>query len=223
MEKTDIKMLINDLRAKRDALSLAHSELKSESDKWNKIIICLSLMTGGFESMKIQMGWNTSEVKLVPIIMSSIIAGCSSIIKFKAFPERMEVLIQSISLLTSVLNKCRNHEEIDNDIMLEYNTALEKLETSLYPNVRGKFLRQSHKNLLNILNYEKKFFDSINKANKGEKVNIETDSSDNNSNISNDNIDKYNIDDDMENPVVISNGVNGVELKIKSIEEKHIV
>ena len=213
MEKSDIRMMINDLRAKRDALSLAHSELKSESDKWNKIIICLSLLTGGFESMKIQMGWQTDEVKLVPILMSSVIAGCSSIIKFKGFPERMEVLIQSISLLTAVLNKCRNHTEIDNDILLEYNTALEKLETSLYPNVRGKFLKQSHKNLLNILNYEKKFFDSIEKANKGEKVVVDTDSD----TISSDNIEKFNLEQDVETGVE-----NGVELKIKNIEEKSI-
>ena len=211
MEKSDIRMMINDLRAKRVALSLAHSELKSESDKWNKIIICLSLLTGGFESMKIQMGWQTNEAKLVPILMSSVIAGCSSIIKFKSFPERMEVLIQSISLLTAVLNKCRNHTEIDTDILLEYNTALEKLETSLYPNVRGRFLKQSHKNLLNILNYEKKFFDSINRANRGEKIVVDTDSD----TISSDNIDKFNLENDVVNDVE-----NGVELKIKTIEEK---
>jgi len=211
MEKSDIRMMINDLRAKRDALSLAHSELKSESDKWNKIIICLSLATGGFESIKIQMGWQTDEAKLVPILMSSVIAACSSIIKFKSFPERMEVLIQSISLLTAVLNKCRNHTEIDTDILLEYNTALEKLETSLYPNVRGRFLKQSHKNLLNILNYEKKFFDSINRANRGEKIVVDTDSD----TISSDNIDKFNLEND-----VVNDMENGVELKIKTIEEK---
>jgi len=211
MEKSDIKMMTNDLRAKRDALSMAHSELKKESDKWNKIIICLSLLTGGFESAKIQMNWESSEVKLVPVLMSSIIAGCSSIIKFKGFSERQEVLIQSISLLTNVLNKCRNHAEVDDDILLEYNNALEKLETSLYPNVRGRFLKQSHKNLLNILNYEKKFFDSIEKANKGEKVVVDTDSD----TISSDNIEKFNLENDVENPVE-----NGVELKIKTIEEK---
>jgi hypothetical protein len=211
MEKSDIKMMTNDLRAKRDALSMAHSELKKESDKWNKIIICLSLLTGGFESAKIQMNWESSEVKLVPVLMSSIIAGCSSIIKFKGFSERQEVLIQSISLLTNVLNKCRNHAEVDDDILLEYNNALEKLETSLYPNVRGRFLKQSHKNLLNILNYEKKFFDSIEKANKGEKVVVDTDSD----TISSDNIEKFNLENDVENPVE-----NDVELKIKTIEEK---
>jgi hypothetical protein len=77
--------------------------------------------------------------------------------------------------------------------------------------VRGRFLKQSHKNLLNILNYEKKFFDSIEKANKGEKVVVDTDSD----TISSDNIEKFNLENDVENPVE-----NGVELKIKTIEEK---
>jgi len=219
MDKDNIKMLINDLRAKRDALSLAHSDLKKSADTWNKIIICLSLVTGGFESMKIQMGWTSNEVKLFPILMSSVIAGCSSIIKFKGFNEKMEVLIQSISLLTNVLNKCRNHNEIDDDILIEYNNALEKLETSLYPDQRGRFLRQSHKNLLSILKYEKTFYDNIAKANAGEKIIIDTDSdktiSKDDININNGNIDKFHSDDsgDIE---------NGVELKIKKIEQSNI-
>jgi len=214
MQKTDIKMLINDLRAKRDALSLAHSDLKKSSDKWNKIIISLSLLTGGFESMKIQMGWSSDEVKLVPILMSSIIAGCSSLIKFKDFPSRMEVLIQSISLLTSVLNKCRNHTKIDDDILIEYNNALEKLETSLYPDQRGKFLKQSHKNLLSILKYETKFYSDIDKANNGEKIILDSDSD----TLSIDNINTLHIDKLSEDADI----ENGVEMKIKTIEEKVI-
>jgi hypothetical protein len=194
MEKTNIKMLINDLRAKRDALSLAHSDLKKSSDSWNKIIICLSLLTGGFESTKIQMGWDSDAVKIFPVIMSSIIAGCSSIIKFKGFNEKLETLIQSISLLTNVLNKCRNHKEIDDDILIEYNNALEKLETSLYPDQRGRFLRQSHKNLLAILKYEQKFYNSITSANNGENILIDTDSD----TLSSDNIEKLHTELDIE-------------------------
>ena len=163
------------------------------------------------------MGWTSNEVKLFPILMSSIIAGCSSIIKFKGFNEKMEVLIQSISLLTNVLNKCRNHSEIDDDILIEYNNALEKLETSLYPDQRGRFLRQSHKNLLSILKYEKMFYENIFKANAGEKIIIDTDSDKTISkdDINNGNIDKFHSDDsaDIE---------NGVELKIKKIEQSNI-
>ena len=125
----------------------------------------------------------------------------------------MEVLIQSISLLTSVLNKCRNHTKIDDDILFEYNNALEKLETSLYPDQRGKFLKQSHKNLLSILKYETKFYSDIDKANSGEKIILDSDSD----TISIDNINTLHIDKMNSEDADIE---NGVEMKIKSIEEK---
>ena len=127
----------------------------------------------------------------------------------------MEVLIQSISLLTSVLNKCRNHNEIDDDILMEYNTALEKLETSLYPDQRGRFLRQSHKNLLSILKYETIFYDNIAKANAGEKITIDTDSdkTESKDDINEVNIEKFHSEE-------LNDIENGVELKIKNIENK---
>ena len=58
MDKTTLPMIINDLRSRRDALSLAHEQLKIDSDSWNKAIIVLSLGTGMFESMKIKLGWD---------------------------------------------------------------------------------------------------------------------------------------------------------------------
>ena len=54
MEKNTISEISNDLKAKRDALMLCHSELKAESDQYAKAIILLSLLTGGFESCKIK-------------------------------------------------------------------------------------------------------------------------------------------------------------------------
>jgi hypothetical protein len=165
MEKSTIREIVSDLKAKRDALSLAHEQLKKDNDDWNKCIIVLSLMTGMIESAKIRMGWESDGMALLPIIMSSIIASISALIKFKKFPEQMEVLIQSTSLLTNTLNKCRNHTEIDNDILVEYHTALEKLETAIYPDIRRKYLQMSHRNLINIMKIEKKFFTQIDIAN----------------------------------------------------------
>jgi len=49
MEKTTIQMVRQDLKSKRDALLLAHEQLKEDSDDWNKCIIVLSLLTGLFE------------------------------------------------------------------------------------------------------------------------------------------------------------------------------
>ena len=64
MDKHSIQMIINDLRSRRDALSLAHENLKLGSDNWNKSVIVTSLMTGMFESIKLRMGWNSNVVDL---------------------------------------------------------------------------------------------------------------------------------------------------------------
>ena len=85
MEKTTIGEISNDLKAKRDALMLCHSELKAESDQYAKAIILLSLVTGGFESCKIKLGWTSNVVSLVPIVMSSVIASVSALMKFRGF------------------------------------------------------------------------------------------------------------------------------------------
>lgn len=170
MEKDTIREVVNDIKAKRDALSLAHEQLKKDNDDWNKGIIVLSLMTGMFESIKIQMGWSNNIVALVPIALSSVIASISALIKFKKFPEQMEIIIQSTSLLTNTLNKCRNQEMLDHEILVEYHDALEKLETSVYPDIRKKYLKMSHKNLISIMEIEQTYFANIEKVNKGEKV-----------------------------------------------------
>jgi len=170
MEKTTIQEVVNDLKAKRDALSLAHEQLKKDNDDWNKCIIVLSLMTGMIESAKIRMGWDGAGVALIPVMMSSIIASVSALIKFKKFPEQMEILIQSTSLLTNTLNKCRNQTELDEEMIKEYNDALEKLEMSVYPDIRKKYLKMSHKNLLEIMKQEQKYFDNIILVNQGIKI-----------------------------------------------------
>tara|TARA_R110000823_G_scaffold115018_1_gene237542 strand:- start:46 stop:657 length:612 start_codon:yes stop_codon:yes gene_type:complete len=175
MEKNSLGLIINDLRSKRDALSLCHEELKSNNDDWNKGIILLSLTGGLMESAKMKLELTGAGWGLLPIVISSIIASMSSLIKFRKYPERMEVLIQGISLLTNTLNKCRNHDEVDGDILLDYNMALEKLETSVYPSVRKKYLKQSHKNLIEIMKQEKKYYDAIDNVNSGKDIQTESD------------------------------------------------
>ncbi len=172
MEKQTLNDVINDLRGRRDCLALAHSNLKKESDKYNKVIITLSLVTGSFESTKLQMGWNNSYVALIPIFMSSIIGIISALTKFRDFGNKMEILIQAQSNLTSCLTKARNSTELSPQLLHEYNTSLEQLEVSLYPDVRKKYLKQSHKNLLCILKHEQEYFSNIKKVNAGEKLDI---------------------------------------------------
>ena len=166
MEKRELNQIIQDLKAKRDALSLAHEELKRENDSWNKCVIIVSLTTGMFESMKLQMGWNNNVVLLVPIGLSSIIAMISALIKFKNFPNQMEIILQSQSLITHTLNVARNEETITPSLLTQYHESLEKLETSIYPDMRKKYMKASHTNLISIYKQEKKFYNEIDNINK---------------------------------------------------------
>jgi hypothetical protein len=170
MEKNNLQMIINDLRSRRDALSLAHENLKIESDNWNKTVIVISLMTGMLESIKLRMNWTSNMADLIPIALSSIIACVSALIKFKNFPSQMEILLQSQSLLTHTLTNARNEEEVTPNLLKEYHESLEKLEVSLYPDIRKKFLVQSHKNLISIMKQESKYFANIKSINEGNYV-----------------------------------------------------
>jgi len=166
MEKRELTQIIQDLKAKRDALSLAHEELKRENDSWNKCVIIVSLTTGMFESMKLQMRWNNNIVLLVPIALSSIIAMISALIKFKNFPNQMEIILQSQSLITHTLNVARNEETISPSLLTQYHESLEKLETSIYPDMIKKYIKASHVNLISIYKQEKKFYNEIDNINK---------------------------------------------------------
>jgi hypothetical protein len=170
MEKHTLPMIIQDLKAKRDALSLAHEQLKKDNDTWNKCIIVLSLTTGMFESAKLQMGWSNSIVALVPIALSSIIASISALIRFKKFPEQLETLLQAQLLLTHTLNNARNQSDISPILIKDYNDALEKLETSIYPDIRKNYLKISHNNLISIMKQEQKFFETLHKVELGDYV-----------------------------------------------------
>ena len=178
MKKENLADIINDLRARRDCLSLAHESVKSRSDSYNKLIIVLSLITGAIESIKIQLKLDTAAFALLPIFMSSIIGMISALAKFEDFGNRMEVLVQAISLLTNVLLKCRNKDELDDELLNEYHTALQSNETSLYPDIRKKYLKNAHKNLLCIMKQEQKYYENINRVNNGEKIIISDSKSD---------------------------------------------
>ena len=65
MEKNSLGLIINDLRSKRDALSLCHEELKSNNDDWNKGIIILSLTGGLMESAKMKLNLTGAGCRLL--------------------------------------------------------------------------------------------------------------------------------------------------------------
>tara|TARA_R110000823_G_scaffold138698_1_gene268348 strand:- start:266 stop:892 length:627 start_codon:yes stop_codon:yes gene_type:complete len=176
MKKESLEDIINDLRSRRDCLSLAHESIKKKSDQYNKIIIILSLITGCVETTKIKMGWNGNAVALIPVFMSSLIGMISAIMKFEDFPTKMETLVQAISLLTNTLLKARNHGELDDELLQEYHSSLQANESSLYPDIRKTYLKEAHKNLLCIMKAEQVYYNNIQKVNNGEKMTLKCDS-----------------------------------------------
>jgi hypothetical protein len=152
MEKNTLNNIINDLRSRRDALSLCLEHLKHDSDQWNKL----------------QFGLQNAVVSMVPIILSYIIACISALIKFKNYPAQMEVILQSQSLLTNTLTTARNEIEITPQLLKLYNDSLEKLEVSIYPDTRKKFLKESHNSLISIMKQERKYFNMIEMINNKE-------------------------------------------------------
>tara|TARA_R110001592_G_scaffold262573_1_gene527832 strand:+ start:283 stop:909 length:627 start_codon:yes stop_codon:yes gene_type:complete len=176
MKKESLEDIINDLRSRRDCLSLAHESIKKKSDQYNKIIIILSLITGCVETTKIKMNWNGNVVALIPVFMSSLIGMISAIMKFEDFPTKMETLVQAISLLTNTLLKARNHGELDDELLQEYHSSLQANESSLYPDIRKTYLKEAHKNLLCIMKAEQVYYNNIQKVNNGEKMTLKCDS-----------------------------------------------
>ena len=100
----------------------------------------------------------------------------SPLIKFRNFPSQMEIMLQSPSLLTHTLTNARNEKSITPVLLKEYNDALEKLETALYPDIRKQYMVQSHKNLISIMKQEVKYVGLIELINSGYEVNTSSDS-----------------------------------------------
>ena len=117
------------------------------------------------ESIKMRLQLTGAGWQLLPIILSSITAMMASLIKFRNFNQRMETYLQSASLLTNTLLKARNHDSVDEDMRMEYNGSLEKIETALYPSERTAFLKQSQRNLIEIMSQEIKYYKKIDKVN----------------------------------------------------------
>ena len=175
MKKEKTEDLIMALKSKSDALGYAHEKLKQDSDSYNKIIIVVSLMTGALESIKMKLHLTAAGWSLAPILLASLIAGISAMMKFRNYPTRMESITQARSTLNACLNKARNHiddETMNPELMNEYNASLLACETCIYPSERKAFMLQSHKNLLMILKSEQKYVDAIADANSGLSIQL---------------------------------------------------
>ena len=165
MEKTTLKQLKDDLKCRRDALALSHEDLKKESDSWGIRIMVLSLASGSLETAKLQMGWDSDIVMLIPIIISSIIGALSAFVRFRDYNNKMEVLVKAQGELTHTLTKLRDAYELTPLLRSLYNKSLESLDTSLYPDVKASYLKKSNKNLIGVAQEEARYMDKIFKLN----------------------------------------------------------
>jgi hypothetical protein len=87
----------------------------------------------------------------------------------------MEIILQSQSLLPHTLTNARNESSITPVLLKEYNCALEKLETALYPDIRKKFSSVSQ-NSISIMKQEAKNIGLIELINSGGEVNTASES-----------------------------------------------
>ena len=177
----DLTEKLDELRAKRDAISLHHEDLKRDNDSFNKVIICLSLFTGFFETLKGQLELNNSPndairngSAIAPIFLSTLVGIISSLLKFKKYPERMEELTKASEKANFSITRIRELKQIlnfedhgvikntyTNEVLSCYRDSLEIIEKSLYPDVRQSYYEKAQANLLQIGKNSKDFKNDI--------------------------------------------------------------
>ena len=74
----DINVKLLEMRSKRDAVLLAHRDLKKGNDLYNKLIIYLSLFTAFFETVKAQLNLTERKDFVAPMaIVGNFFIYCS--------------------------------------------------------------------------------------------------------------------------------------------------
>ena len=176
----DLASKLSEMKSQRDALYFAHNDLKIVNDRYNIIIIVLSLFTAFFDTVKAQL--NLTERKdfiapisiIAPIFFSTVVAMISSLLKFKKIPEKMEELIKAGEKCNfTILNMRQLMENLNfqdkekslsvynGEVMGFYRDALEAIEKSMYPGLRQKYFKMAHESIVNISEDEAKYHKSL--------------------------------------------------------------
>ena len=176
----DLSSKLSEIKSQRDALYFAHNDLKIVNDRYNIIIIVLSLFTAFFDTVKAQL--NLTERKdfiapiaiIAPIFFSTVVAMISSLLKFKKIPEKMEELIKAGEKCNfTILNMRQLMENLNfqdkekslsvynGEVMGFYRDALEAIEKSMYPGLRQKYFKMAHESIVNISEDEAKYHKSL--------------------------------------------------------------
>ena len=189
----DINVKLLEMRSKRDAILLAHRDLKKGNDLYNKLIIYLSLFTAFFETVKAQL--NLTERKdfvapmaiIAPIFLSTVVSIISALLKFKKYPEKMENMTKATEKCNFTILRMRQlvenmnfqSEELtknvyNSEVMAFYRESLDSVEKSMYPDKRTAYFADAQKNLINIHSNELAYNSNLHNI-RTNAVNLESD------------------------------------------------
>ena len=172
-----------ELRSKRDGVKLHYQGLKKTQDKFQKVIIVLSLFTALLETVKTQLSLTESSNPVVsnssavaPIFLSTIVGIISSLLKFRDFPQKLENDSKAVEKATYAISRIRelrsslNFEErvvIQNSYLdtalSTHREALELIEITLSPKDRQSLFQQAQNNLVKIGEDAQTFKDKLKK------------------------------------------------------------
>jgi hypothetical protein len=176
----DLSSKLAEIKSQRDALYFAHNDLKIVNDRYNIIIIVLSLFTAFFDTVKAQLNLTERDdfiapmAIIAPIFFSTVVAMISSLLKFKKIPEKMEELIKAGEKCNfTILNMRQLIENLNfqdkekslavynGEVMGFYRDALESIEKSMYPGLRQKYFKMAHDSIVNINEDEARYHQSL--------------------------------------------------------------
>ena len=183
----DLGEKLYEIRCKRDAVSLHHESLKEQNDVFNKAIIILSLATAFVETLKSTLQLTDPTIhgqivanaaKIAPIAISTVTAVVSSLMKFKKFPERMEILTKATEKFNHTATRMRRLQEELNfvtiaaakkmyidEVMEFYRDSLQEAEATIYPDIRHKYFKRAQDNIISMQKNDKKFIQTCRKLN----------------------------------------------------------
>ena len=166
-----------ELRHKRDAVQSQHKILSACQNKFQKVIICLSLLTALVESVKSQLKLTESPNEVVahsssiaPIFLSTVCSIVGALLRFRDFPTKLEQNVKAVEKCAYAIARIRelksqlNFEEpvvIQNSFLDSVSSchrdALEAVEATLYREDRKLLFEKAQQNLLKINEDNRKF------------------------------------------------------------------
>lgn len=157
-----------ELRVKRDAIALVHKQIRFRSDRVQKLIMALGMFTAAFESCRESFTaaytWSdraNAWLTLVPVTTSTAVAALTAAQRYWRYAERLEALAQTRSDSQSVINSLREfmqEHRVQSTpavearcefrvIAVQYNRALDNIETLTYPDDRRYSFVQAYRYL----------------------------------------------------------------------------